>query len=169
MECISSYPFAIHLFRCRNFFILLGWSVHFVDFSLSLSVYLKGFSPFVGDPSTLRTLVYVRPRIGHVRTFTLLGRSVHFVDFSLCPSMYWACKDFHPPWVIRPLCGLNRIFILWWVHPLCGLDRIFTLWGSVHFGDFKNFHPLWMIRPLLWIWKKIYPLGGPSTLWTLRI
>ena len=54
-------------------------------------MYLKGFSPSVGDPSTLWTLVYVRPRIGHVdpstlwtlvyvrprighvRTFTLLG------------------------------------------------------------------------------------------------
>ena len=155
-------------------FILLGWSVHFVDFGLYPFILDFKFSSSWDDSSTLWTLVYIRP-----------CRTSHF----------------HPPGMIRPLCGLwfisfhvgLQIFILrgWSVHFVdfglypsmsdfkfsSSYDDSSTLWTMVYIRPFQtsNFHPPGMIHPLcgpLFIFihfgHVIFThLDDPSTLWIL--
>ena len=163
-------------------FIFQRYSVHFVDLGLYPSLSDFKLSSFWDDPSTLWTLVYIRPfwtlnfhPSGMIRPlcglwlisvrfgpqiFILLGRFVHFMDL-LYIRPFWT-SNFHPLGMIRPLCGLVviRPFRTSNFHPL-GMIR--PLCGPVVIRPFRtsNFHPLGTIRPLCGL--VIYP----STLWTL--
>ena len=102
-------------------FILLGWSVHFVDFHLYLSTLDSNFHP--------------------------PGWSVHFVDFCLYPSIL--DMKFSPTWMIRPLCGLLFVSVHFGHVIFTYLDDSSTLWTFVCIRPFWtwNFHPLgWSVH-----------------------
>ena len=107
-------------------FILLGWSVHFVDFGLYPSMSDFKFSSSWDDPSTLWTLVYILP----------------------CRT-----SNFHPPGMIRPLCGL------WFISVHVGFQIFILLRWFVHFVDYG-------LHPSISNFKFSSSWDDPSTLWT---
>jgi len=133
-------------------FIFQRYSVHFVDLGLYPSLSDFKLSSFWDDPSTLWTLVYIRP--------------------------FWTL-NFHPSGMIRPLCGLWLISVRFGPQIFILLGRFVHFMDLLYIRPFwtSNFHPFGMIRPLCGL--VVYPSildftfssswDDPSTLWTCCI